>query len=568
LVWPIGLSLSSLVWNLLVLILGDKMRNYISRHTGIFLFLCASLLISPFASAITLEELAAKIDKMDAENQKLKKELQALKSGQIKVMKKQTVQEGKLRGELKEQKSIQREVIVKQSTEIGELRGELKELKSDQKKVMAKQDSLKETVSSLPGDFLNVSHQYTYDMLDPTRNINRKQLLLLRNRQNGKIKSNSLTFGAGVTAIANWQGSDTANKFGYLMRHPTSTNQLGKNTSEAALHSVQVGMTAAMGDWVTAYGEMLYDPQQSFGSGNNTALTRNQVQMRKGYVMFGNLDKFGGYFSVGKMATPFGLTDTVNPFTASTVWHAFGGLSYGALVGYSGHGVNFSFMGAQGGSQFRGMNANVKGTSTPSKLNNFVVDLNYTHKFAAVPFLGGANNKVLLGGSYERGSAYCQDFPVSHFANCQNVNPAYDVYGKLNVGDFTFIGEYARTLNKMPGSRNPDLPQFAAQEVTSWGVGGKYKTADPFINKPLFLSAEFSRFTAGHKGSPWQRQDQMVLGLASFVQPTVKIFAEYIRVDGYVPLNFLSGTSTGGATTHSVRGADGNIMMFGVQAAM
>ena len=47
-----------------------------------------------------------------------------------------------------------------------------------------------------------------------------------------------------------------------------------------------------------------------------------------------------------------------------------------------------------------------------------------------------------------------------------------------------------------------------------------------------------------------------------------KIFAEYIRVEGYVPLNFLSGTSTGGATTHSVRGADGNIMMFGVQAAM
>ena len=46
------------------------MNNQYFKKTGIFLVLCASLLISPFASAITLEELAAKIDKMDAENQK------------------------------------------------------------------------------------------------------------------------------------------------------------------------------------------------------------------------------------------------------------------------------------------------------------------------------------------------------------------------------------------------------------------------------------------------------------------------------------------------------------------
>ena len=37
--------------------------------------------------------------------------------------------------------------------------------------------------------------------------------------------------------------------------------------------------------------------------------------------------------AIGKMEAPFGLMDTVSPFTASTVWHAFGGLAWGALAG-------------------------------------------------------------------------------------------------------------------------------------------------------------------------------------------------------------------------------------------
>ena len=57
------------------------------------------------------------------------------------------------------------------------------------------------------------------------------------------------------------------------------------------------------------------------------------------------------------------------------------------------------------------------------------------------------------------------------------------------------------------------------------------------------FSAEFSRFTTGPDGAPWERKDQLVLGAAWFVRPSAKLFAEYIRVDGCTPLDFISGGS-------------------------
>ena len=66
------------------------------------------------------------------------------------------------------------------------------------------------------------------------------------------------------------------------------------------------------------------------------------------------------------------------------------------------------------------------------------------------------------------------------------------------------------------------------------------------------LSSEFSRFEAGPRGAPWEKQDQFVVGAAWFVRPSVKLFAEYVRVDGFAPLNFISGGS--------IRDEDGNVL--------
>ena len=407
----------------------------------------------------------------------------------------------------------------------------------------------------------------SYDMLDPTTNINRKQLYILEQKQNGTIKD-GVIIGGAVTPIADYWTSNTENKFGYLMRHPTANNQIGTNVTEAVLHSAQFSFMANMGSWVTAYGELLYDPEQSFGSGTITDLNRNQVQLRKGYVTVGNLDKSPVWVSIGKMATAFALTDTVNPFSSSSNWHAFGGLAYGAKLGYSQHGLNITANLVQGGAQFRAANVPVNGTNIPSRANNYVLDVNYTFGF------GNEDDKMLIGGSYEKGSAYCQGYPVAHFNACDEENPAWAVYGKLDIAQFTLIGEFIETTKEWAGTHNPTPPLnvFEARKVTSFTIGGKFETA--IDDKRLDLSAEFSSFIAGAEGAPWQRQNQWVLGVAYFFLDNVKFFAEGIHTQGYVPLNFISGGSIrddfgaiDNSQTHSVRDATSTGVILGVNAA-
>ena len=413
-----------------------------------------------------------------------------------------------------------------------QLRKEIDALKAARQEIAPR--AAAPTSESTAAPFVRVDSDYGYEILDPTAHINRKQRLILERRKDGTLAPDRLHVQGAITAIANVQSSNRDDKFGYLMRHPTAANQVGDTVSEAAIHSAQLGFTGSLGSWIAGHAEMLFDPEQSFGRGTNTDLERNQVQMRRAWVLFGDLDHSPLYASLGKMAVPFGLTDTVSPFTASTVWHAFGGLANGITVGYASEGLSLSLMWIQGGAQFRAANTPVEGTAVPSRLNNFAVDAHYGFEL-------GSDATLLIGGSWLRGTAYCQDFPVVHFEPCRDNNPAFDIYGKLVYGDLTFKGELARTTDEWPGTFNPAIPQFAASKVTSFDLGARYRY-DTGAG-PLDVSAEFSRFIAGPDGAPWEKQDQFVLGAAWFVRPSAKLFAEYIRVDGFVPLNFISGGS-------------------------
>ena len=163
------------------------------------------------------------------------------------------------------------------------------------------------------------------------------------------------------------------------MRHPTSNNQIGTEVSEAVIHSVQLSFTGTVNNWLATYMEILYNPQQSFGSGTITSLERNQIQLRKGFVVFGDLNDFPLYGAIGKMDAPFGQPGSVSPFSNSTMWHAFGGLGYGAQLGFKKWGLHATFMAVQGGAQFRAMHTPVgDSTNVPSMLNNYTADINYT----------------------------------------------------------------------------------------------------------------------------------------------------------------------------------------------
>lgn len=122
---------------------------------------------------------------------------------------------------------------------------------------------------------IGLNSVFACKMMEQNQNL-RKMTISLEERKTGALKNRSLIFGASLIFIFDYQKSNTADKFGYLMRHPTGGNQVGREVSELAIHSFQLSTTMAVNDWVTAYAEILYNPEQSLGAGTTTALTRNQ----------------------------------------------------------------------------------------------------------------------------------------------------------------------------------------------------------------------------------------------------------------------------------------------------
>jgi hypothetical protein len=267
--------------------------------------------------------------------------------------------------------------------------------------------------NSLPNgstNWVGTNAAHSFAVLDHAENTNTKQRLQLRVRQNGELTS-KLTLGGQITALANYQDANESTRFGWLMRHPTSSNQIGTSASEAVIHSSNVSFTAQLSDSLTGYVELLYNPEQNFASGSTiTGLGRNNVNVRRAYVLWGDLDQSPLYMSIGKMDIPFGWNDTVSPFTNSTSWYSFAGLAYGALAGYAADNFHLCAMATQGGAQFRNANTPVNDTNVPSRLNNFAVDANYDFQVA--------NNATLTAGfSYQYSTAYCQEYeddPSTH----------------------------------------------------------------------------------------------------------------------------------------------------------
>ncbi|MBS0253677.1 MAG: hypothetical protein JSS36_00325 [Proteobacteria bacterium] len=381
-------------------------------------------------------------------------------------------------------------------------------------------------------------------MLNHAEWTNTKNLLLLEAARDGEL-SHRLTLGGDVVALADWEYSNRASKFGWLMRQPTANNQVGNHASEVAVDSVRFSLTARPASFVTAYAELLYNPESSFAAGSNTVIGRNVVSVTRGFVTLGDLKRSPFYVSLGKLDVPFGQNDSVNPYTNSTSWHAFGGLANEAVVGYYAHGVHIRAAAIEGGAQFRAVNSVVNGTNVPSLVNNYAFDANYTATF------GGGS--LRLGASYEHGSSYCTNYPIAHFLNCVINNPAAAVYGRLDYGRLTVMGDYAGTTKAWPGTGPLSLPGYPANpyaglpanKVQAMTLGARYRS--PLQHDSVDFSFEFSRFIAGPSGTPWHRQNQWVGGLAWRLSRSVKLFGEAILTEGYAPLNFLTGGNGAGA---------------------
>jgi hypothetical protein len=443
--------------------------------------------------------------------------------------------------------------------------------------------AIQQQLSDTQKNVVTINSEYSFKVLDHAESTNTKQRFQLKALRDGMLQSR-LTLGGQVTALVNYQRANENAKFGWLVRHPTSANQIGTTVSEAVIHSSNLNMTAKLADGFTGYVEMLYNPEQNFASGSTiTGLPRNNVNVRRAYVLWGDLAKSPVYASIGKMDIPFGLNDTISPFTNSTNWHSFAGLAYGGLVGYSKDKLHLRAMAIQGGAQFRNANTPVEGTNVPSLINNYALDAN-------IDIDVSDNVTINMGASYQYGSSYCQSYEddptthvvpgpgapiingaaqgVKHFNPCEDNNDSVSVYSTYTADGLKLLVEYAETLKVWPGTFNPYIPEFAAAKNKTFTVGAR-QSADVGLANDVDFSIEFSRFKAGPFGSPWEKQDQLVFGASYFVASNLNLFAEAIRVEGWVPLNFLSGGNPGSVvgTSWSSQTSTTNVLTLGIQAA-
>jgi hypothetical protein len=93
-----------------------------------------------------------------------------------------------------------------------------------------------------PRNAVGIALGYSFDMLDHAEGVNKRMIRQLEARQNDELDS-IVTLGGSVVAIANAHFSNRADKFGYLMRHPTPNNQRTKHTQEITLASAQLAFT-------------------------------------------------------------------------------------------------------------------------------------------------------------------------------------------------------------------------------------------------------------------------------------------------------------------------------------
>lgn len=371
--------------------------------------------------------------------------------------------------------------------------------------------------------------RFSYEILDPTSNVNRKQRFILEKRLNGSLRENAVYVGGAITGVVNYQRTNRDDKFAYMMRRPLVGTQNERDVSEAVIHTAQASLTGTLGKWTTAHMELLYNPDGKSRFLPNTGIIGDTVGINRGYVTFGNLAESPLYASLGKMAVPFGMHDTVNPFTSSRIGHNFGAVANGLNVGFSKGTFNANVMAIQGGQQFSGANTTAHNTAgllgSPDALDNVAADVNYTMT------VGSEGQNLLVGASYIRGSAYCRT--ASPSLTCDKNNAAFDAYAKLNMGNIILQAEYAQTEHAWGAEPGIGAATVAQEKLSTWMLGGQYRTL--FGSLPVDLSLEFSRTEAGPSSAEWDEQDQVVLGIATYLSSSVKLFGEVIHTRGYAP---------------------------------
>jgi len=403
---------------------------------------------------------------------------------------------------------------------------------------------------------VRTSVDHTRDMLDWQESVTGKSLTLLANRANGVLQDDSLYLGGAVRGGLFYQKTDVDGQFPILSRFPFFSNRTDDESGVFAIQNAALSFTSTYGDWTTVY----LQPEYSETEYPNE---QDEFQLRKAFVVFGNLEKSPFYAAFGRKTIDFGNFDSYNPFTHTEAAHYFWSVSDQPVLelGYYNNGFKLTGTAFSGGRQLR-----VAFADEDNNIANYAVN-------AEKEFLLGNGGAFTVGAGYLHDSIYRDNFTAHTFSGRQNgTAPANLIEGRnsivtgfaeYNSDFFDAMVEYTTTLEPWAAAipQTPDgtpLPQYLIDPLgstTSFDninfdqnlevLTAQLRIKPMVMGKPLSLAAvgswgmigdEFETISpiTGNELS-WEENQQHVLSAEYPISPYLDFGAEYVYNKGFIP---------------------------------
>ncbi len=417
---------------------------------------------------------------------------------------------------------------------------------------------------------------HTADMLDWQENTTGKSLTLLVNRATGVLPKNSLTIGAGLKGGLMWQNTDTPGQFPLLSRFPFFSPNTDTQSGVFAINNAALSFTGAFGDWTTVYLQPEYS-ETEYGA------DQDELQLRKAFVVLGNLEKMPFYAAFGRKTIDFGNFDGYNPFTHTEAQHYFWSVSDQPVLelGYYKNGLKITGSAFSAGRQLR--------TAYAGEENNLG---NYAFNIEKEFDIG--KGYFTVGGGYLHDTIYRNNWTAHTFRGINNGTPpanfiqyrnsAVNAFAEYNSELLDVMVEYTTTLEPWAAAipQTPDgtpLPQYlndptgsttdidninfdqnldvlvaqarikpmlpngkriAISAVGTWGNIG-----DDFVGTSILDPS-------GQTRTSWKKNQQHVLGVEYPVSPYLDIGAEYVYNKGFIPFVNPQNVSSNGTDAHAI----------------
>jgi len=430
---------------------------------------------------------------------------------------------------------------------------------------------------NLGGVTIQTNPFHSADMLDWQENTTGKTLTLLVNRANGVLPENSLTIGAGIKGGLMWQKTNDAGKFPLLSRFPFFSERTDTEAGVFAINNAALSFTGAFGDWTTVYLQPEYSETEYPGE-------QDELQLRKAFVVLGNLKKMPFYAAFGRKTIDFGNFDSYNPITHTEAQHYFWAVSDQPVLelGYYDDGLKITGSAFSGGRQLR-----VAYAQEENNIQNYA--FNIEKEFGL-----GKNGAFTVGGGYLHDSIYRNNWTAHTFRGIQEGTPPANFieyrnsivtgFAEYNSDFFDAMVEYSTTLEPWAAAipQSPDgtpLPQYlvdptgsttdidninfdqnlevlvaqarikpllpngkriAISAVGSWGNIG-----DDFVGVSVLDPS-------GQTQTSWKKNQQHVLGVEYPVSPYLDIGAEYVYNKGFIPFVNPQNVSSNDTEAHAI----------------